>query len=189
MRRGIDKTHSGLTDLPNYNILIPMKIDNAMKIGNGSFTIAYEKDAKNVILKSIDPTKKILANKVFKSPMIPRIVHIDTADGFDYYVMPKLHVLGKNKNKRFLNSRSKKWMEKYDLGCFKANQIYSFIENMQDFPDEQKALLEIVECMFDSGIEFMLEIYDMNIAVDKKTGNLIFFDMIIDLNSKYINHL
>ena len=157
-----------------------------MEIGKGSFTIAYEKDAKNVILKSIDPTKKILANKVFKSPMIPRIVHTDTADGFDYYVMPKLHVLGKNQNCRFLNPRSKRWMEKYDLGCFTKEQIHSFIENMQDFPDEQKALLEIVECVSDSGIEFLLEIYDMNIAVDKKNGNLIFFDMIMPLNHKYI---
>ena len=163
-----------------------MKTDNAMEIGKGSFTIAYEKDAKNVILKSIDPTKKILANKVFKSPMIPRIVHTDTADGFDYYVMPKLHVLAKNKNTRFLNSQSKKWMEKYDLSCFKGDQIYSFIENMQDFPNEQRALLEIVECMSGSGIEFLLEIYDMNIAVDKKSGNLIFFDMIMPLNHRFI---
>lgn len=163
-----------------------MKINDTLEIGKGAFTIAYEKDAANVILKSIDPTKKILANKVFKSPMIPKIIHTDTVDGFDYYKMPKLHVLGKDNNARFLNHRSKKWVKKYDLCCFRKNEIHSFIENMQDFPDEQKALLEIVECVSDSGIDFLLEVFDMNIAVDKKNGNLIFFDMIMPLNHRYI---
>lgn len=151
-------------------------------LGSGSFTKAYQNEAGNVILHSVDPTRKVLADKELENKHFPRIHHIKTMDDCEVYGMEFLHVLGDNNNFKYMNARSKKFWERFhwkDLDGYK-NILHFIKSEMNDFPQEQKAFLEALRCFWGSGINLAIEFYEMNVAVNKDTGDLIFFDMFID---------
>lgn len=158
------------------------------RIGKGSFTVAYEKNPRVVSLKSVDPIKKLLSKKKFNNPMVPNVKHVGTEEKYEIYEMVRLNVIGKDDNMRFLNKRSRAFFEKYSC-CLTTGykETMKLIKGMKDFPMEQRALLEIMSAVKGSDVAYLFEVYEQNIAVHKRTGNLIFFDMLMPQGVKYID--
>ena len=61
MRRGINKANSGLTDLPNYNIFIPMKTYTAMISWtiHGKKSIGHAKTIRGIKCETIQEAIEI----------------------------------------------------------------------------------------------------------------------------------
>ena len=158
------------------------------QIGQGSFTTAYLNEAGNVILHSIDPIRKIMAKREFENDFFPRVYHLGTQEDYEIYGMKYLTIL--HDNYTLMNEHSRRFWERFKYECIEGGyrEILGFIKReMKDFPEEQKAFLQALRCFWGSGIDLCMEFYEMNIAVDKETGNLIFFDMFLD--NKLMNKL
>lgn len=153
-------------------------------IGKGTFTTAYMWGTDEVLLKSTDHIKEVMAHGWFpESPLFPVVRPTDTQGEYLMEYYPRTRGLKGPldaeeyqlyKELRFLFSEFKVPSNKHDLyhKWYKTFEAYPFSHT--DAEDIRGALLEALDACSNYGTDVNFEISPRNVAV--KDGKLILLD-------------
>ena len=165
------------------------------RIGNGTFTTAYLKDARTVLLKSEDPIKECMANGWFPScRLFPKVKYAgleNTKEGFAWYEM-----------KYMAPSRSlKRELDPDQWALYKAirwswlnvgwgtksgfDWTYKMLANLKkhypQYKRQHRQLLEAWEATMNYGSDIAFEISPRNVRA--VNGKLVLLDCFFKLST------
>lgn len=151
-------------------------------IGKGSFTRAYLKDEKTIILKSCDPIKECMANGWFpESKLFPKIEQIDEETYQMEYLgkTPKSLKSLRPRQLRLYNALRKAFDGGFATLGTPSNQTFfawhEIFDNLpSEFKREKEVLKEALDACGNYGTDISFEISPRNIRI--KNGFLVLLD-------------
>lgn len=157
-------------------------------IGKGSFTKAYLKNNKTVLLKSIDPIKECMSFGWFPSSrLFPKIKRITTNDDnvslYEMKYYPKVKSL--KQNLKLKEYEKYKELRSLDIR-YSVNPHDSFFNTRDAFKKIKnrtlrKHMIDAIEACSNYGGDIAFEISPRNVAVNN--GNLVLLDCFFKIST------
>lgn len=169
-----------MTQTPDATKSLPL-------IGRGMFSTVYRKNAKTVLIKSVDPVKECMAMGWFPSSrMFPKTTRVALLDGDQGTALYEQRYYPKAKSLKAA-LKPAEWefyQELRDVQCrynygwddYKAlDSLQSLISNLPSkYARKKAALLGAIDALTDYGPDIRFEISPRNVAAHN--GNLILLD-------------